>query len=210
VTRAAKKIDGRTSRAEDVRERRRAQMLETALRVFGTKGFHQTSISDLVEAAGVARGTFYLYFESKSAVFSSILDQAMTELRARLHRIEVEDPSAPPPQVQLRTQVVATLEYILQDRPLAMLLLFAGHTPDAEAAERLDQFFGEVRDLLRRAFESGTEIKLLRKVNSELAAAAMLGMIRGVVEQLISQPTPPQIETVVDELLIMALRGVLA
>ena len=54
------------------------------------------------------------------------------------------------------------------------------------------------------------DIKLLRRVQPELAAAAMLGMIRGVVEQLVSQPTPPPVETVVDELLILALRGVLA
>jgi AcrR family transcriptional regulator len=134
----------------------------------------------------------------------------MADLRGRIHRIEVDDPSAPPPQVQLRAQVVATLEYIVRDRALAMLLLSAGHTPDAEAAERLDQFFAEVRDLLRRAFESGKEIGLVRAVDPEIAAAAMLGMIRGVVEQLVSQPSPPAVDKVVDELLVLALRGVLA
>ena len=40
-----------------------------------------------------------------------------------------------------------------RDRALATLLLSAGHTPDAEAAERLDQFFAEVRDLLEPAIE---------------------------------------------------------
>jgi hypothetical protein len=134
----------------------------------------------------------------------------MTDLRARMHRIEVDDPAAAAPQVQLRAQVVAALEYVVQDRPLAMLLLSAGHTPDAEAAERLDQFFGEVRDLLRRAFETGQDIKLLRKVQPELAAAAMLGMIRGVVELLVNSPTPPAVDSVVDEVLLVALRGVLA
>jgi AcrR family transcriptional regulator len=178
--------------------------------VFADAGYHGASIHAIIERAQIARGTFYLYFESKAAVFASILDHAMYDLRTRIHRIEVEDPKAPPPQLQLRQQVVDTLEYIVRDRALAMLLLSAGHTPDAEAAERLDQFFGEVRDLLRRAFQSGQEIKLLRKVQPELAAAAMLGMIRGVVEMLISQPTPPPVESVVDELLLVALRGVLA
>jgi AcrR family transcriptional regulator len=126
-----------------------------------------------------------------------------------MHRIEVDNPKIPP-QLQLRAQVIDALEYVVQDRPLAMLLLSAGHTPDAEAAERLDQFFAEVRDLLRRAFESGQEIKLLRKVQPELLAAAMLGMIRGVVEMIITQPDAPKVEQVVDELLTVALRGVLA
>jgi hypothetical protein len=91
-----------------------------------------------------------------------------------------------------------------------MLLLSAGHTPDAEAAERLDQFFAEVRDLLRRAMESGMEIGLLRKVEPELAASAMLGLIRGVIEQLIRDPNPPAVDVVVSEMLMIALRGVLA
>jgi AcrR family transcriptional regulator len=188
---------------------RRRQIMTAAKHVFSEAGYHGASIHAIIERAQIARGTFYLYFESKAAVFDAILDQAMSELRGRIHRIEVEDKSAPPPQVQLREQVVGTLEFILSDRPLATLLLSAGHTPDAEAAERLDQFYGEIRDLLRRAMESGMEIGLLRKVDPPLAAAAMLGMIRGVIEQLIRDPNPAAVDVVVAELLMVALRGVL-
>ncbi len=196
--------------AERAKLERRRQIMNASKHVFAEAGYHGASIHAIIERAQIARGTFYLYFESKAAVFDSILDQAMADLRARIHRIEVEDKSAPAPQVQLREQILATLEYIIQDRPLATLLLSAGHTPDAEAAERLDQFFGEIRDLLKRAMESGMEIGLLRKVDPPLAAAAMLGMIRGVIEQLIRDPSPPAVEDVVSEVLMVALRGVLA
>ena len=188
---------------------RRRQIIEAAKAVFAEAGYHGASIHAIIERAQIARGTFYLYFESKAAVFDSILDEAMRELRGRIKRIDVETPNAVPPQQQLREQVIATLDYIVRDRALATLLLSAGHTPDAEAAERLDQFFGEVRDLLERAMESGMEIGLLRKVDPQLAAAAMLGMFRGVVEQLTSQTHLPPIENVVAEVLMIALRGVL-
>jgi AcrR family transcriptional regulator len=194
---------------DPLKRERRKQILDAAKHVFAEAGYHGASIHAIIERADIARGTFYLYFESKSAVFSSILDQAMADLRRHMHRIEVDNPKIPP-QLQLRAQVIDALEYVVQDRPLAMLLLSAGHTPDAEAAERLDQFFGEIRDLLRRAFESGQEIKLLRKLQPELLAAAMLGMIRGVVELVITKPDAPKVEQVVDELLTVALRGVLA
>jgi AcrR family transcriptional regulator len=196
--------------AERAKQERRRQIMNAAKHVFAEAGYHGASINSIIEKAQIARGTFYLYFESKAAVFDSILDQAMADLRARIHRIEVEDKNAPAPQIQLREQVMATLDYIVRDRPLATLLLSAGHTPDAEAAERLDMFYGEVRDLLRRAMESGMEIGLLRKVEPELAAAAMLGMIRGVIEQLIRDPSPPAVDVVVAEVLMVALRGVLA
>jgi len=186
---------------------RRRQIMTAAKTVFAEAGYHGASIHAIIERAQIARGTFYLYFESKSAVFDSILDQALSDLRTRIRRIEV-DPASPPPQVQLREQVVATLEYIVSDRPLALLLLSAGHTPDAEAAERLDQFFAEVRDLLRRALETGMEIGLLRPCQPPLVAAAMLGMIRGVIEFVV-RGDALKVDDVVSEILLVALRGVL-
>ncbi len=191
------------------KQERRRQILAAAKAVFAEAGYHGASIHAIIERAQIARGTFYLYFESKAAVFDSILDQAMADLRARIKRIEVEDPNAPPPQVQLREQVVATLEYVVGDRALATLLLSAGHTPEAEATERLDQFFGEIRDLLRRALRTGMEIGLVRSCNVELASAALLGMIRGVIEQLVREDRTATIDEVVTEMLMVALRGVL-
>ncbi|HEX2690201.1 MAG TPA: TetR/AcrR family transcriptional regulator [Kofleriaceae bacterium] len=205
---------GARSRGIDAGDRakqeRRRQILSAAKAVFAESGYHGASIHAIIERAQIARGTFYLYFESKAAVFDSILDQAMADLRARLHRIEVDDASAPPPQVQLRDQVIATLDYIVNDRPLATLLLSAGHTPDVDASERLEMFFTEVRDLLRRALETGMEIGLVRTCQSELVAAAMLGMTRGVIELLVRQTDTAKIDEVVSEMLLVALRGVLA
>ncbi len=194
---------------ERAKQERRRQILAAAKAVFADAGYHGASIHAIIERAQIARGTFYLYFASKAAVFDSILDQALADLRARIHRIDVEDPSASPPQVQLREQVVATLTYIVQDRPLATLLLSTGNTPDVEAAERIDQFYSEIRDLLRRALESGLEIGLLRKCHPQLVSAALLGLIRGVIEQLVRKDTGLGVEDVVNEMLMVALRGVL-
>jgi hypothetical protein len=88
--------------------------------------------------------------------------------------------------------------------------LSAGHTPDVDASERLDQFFAEVRDLLRRALETGMEIGLVRKCQPELIASAMLGMTRGVIELLVRGASALSVDEVVNEMLTVALRGVLA
>ena len=191
------------------KQERRRQIMAAAKAVFADAGYHGASIHAIIERAQIARGTFYLYFESKAAVFDSILDQALADLRALIHRIDVESVDVPAPQVQLRTQVIATLEYIVKDRALATMLLSAGNTPDVEAAERIEQFYGEIRDLLRRALESGLEIGLLRKCHPGLVSSALLGLIRGVIEQLVRGGNELSVEQVVDELLMVALRGVL-
>jgi AcrR family transcriptional regulator len=195
--------------AERAKQERRRQILGAAKFVFAEAGYHGASIHAIIERAQIARGTFYLYFESKAAVFDSILDQAMAELRSRIHRIAVDDPNAPAPQVQLREQVVATLEYVVRDRALATILLSAGHTPEAEASERLEHFFAETRDLLKRAMETGMEIGLLRQCEPDLVAAAMLGMIRGVIELVVKRGDEANVDNIVSEMLLVALRGVL-
>jgi len=56
---------GKIGKAEENKKRKRESLLNTAFELFTTKGINNTSISDIVEAAGVAKGTFYLYFKDK-------------------------------------------------------------------------------------------------------------------------------------------------
>ena len=53
-------------------EARRAQLLDAARRCFVADGYAGTSISSVVRAAGVAQGTFYVYFDSKQAVLAEL------------------------------------------------------------------------------------------------------------------------------------------
>jgi AcrR family transcriptional regulator len=192
------------------RAERREQILEAAKGVFADEGYHEASINAIIERAGIARGTFYLYFEGKAAVFDALLDQAMTDLRSRITRIDIENPDAPPPQVQLRTGLVELLEYVLSDRQLAVILLSGARAPEAEAAARLDAFFDEVHGVIKLALENGIAIKLVRPCNTEVTAAALLGTVRGVIEYLVTTDHPPPVDTIVNELIAVSLRGVLA
>jgi AcrR family transcriptional regulator len=196
-------------RASTARAERRRQILVAAKEVIAEAGYHEASINAIIERAGIARGTFYLYFESKAAVFDALLDQAMSDLRDRITRIDLDDPAGAPPQVQLRDQLVRVLDYVLGDRQLAMILLSGAKAPEAEAATRLAAFFGEIRGVIRRALENGIAIKLVRPCNIEVTSSALLGTVRGVIEHLVTSESPPPADEAVNELIAVALRGVL-
>ena len=51
-------------------------LLKTAFEFFTTKGFSKTSITDIVSKAGVAKGTFYLYFKDKYDIKNSNLEES--------------------------------------------------------------------------------------------------------------------------------------
>jgi AcrR family transcriptional regulator len=53
-------------------ERTQQQIVSAAIDMFDEKGFQKTRVSDIVAKAGVAQGTFYLYFKSKEDIFLSI------------------------------------------------------------------------------------------------------------------------------------------
>ena len=60
-------------KAETTKQKKRESLLNTAFDLFTTKGINNTSIADIVEAAGVAKGTFYLYFKDKYDINSKLL-----------------------------------------------------------------------------------------------------------------------------------------
>ncbi len=74
--------DDGTSKAGRTRgERTRARLLEAAEEVFAELGYHDASIVKITAAAGVAQGTFYLYFASKLAIFDELVDDLNRRVR---------------------------------------------------------------------------------------------------------------------------------
>jgi AcrR family transcriptional regulator len=63
-------------------EATRGRVLEAAEQVFGAKGYHGASVTEITRAAGVAQGTFYLYFRGKKEIFLDLVDDLGSRLRA--------------------------------------------------------------------------------------------------------------------------------
>lgn len=62
----------------------RQKLLETAEKIFGEKGYYETSVVDITQQAGVAQGTFYNYFPSKYAIFEELVVQLSRDLRLEI------------------------------------------------------------------------------------------------------------------------------
>ncbi|MCD2443888.1 TetR/AcrR family transcriptional regulator [Agromyces sp. SYSU K20354] len=84
----------RTARGEKTRRK----LLEAAEHVFAATGYHEASVSRITDVAGVGQGTYYLYFDSKLAIFNELVEdlnhrvrQAMSEgARGASSRLEAE------------------------------------------------------------------------------------------------------------------------
>lgn len=66
----------------------RSKLINAAVDEFAAKGYHTAKISDIVQAAGLTQAAFYLYFPSKEAIFTEIIEGYIEELRIRAQAIE--------------------------------------------------------------------------------------------------------------------------
>lgn len=67
-------------KVEIKKENKRKDLLNAAFELFTTKGFHDTSIADIVGQAGIAKGTFYLYFKDKTDIRNRLISAKATQL----------------------------------------------------------------------------------------------------------------------------------
>jgi AcrR family transcriptional regulator len=157
----------------------RSAIVQAARGCFAAKGFHETSIDDIQNAAGVSRGAFYHHFESKAAVFEAVyLDVSASAIR----RAGTAEPSAgSTPFDALVHGCMAWLD-IVAEPTVGRILLIEGPTALGwHRARELDEALslGPMRVLLRAAARSGEITRdvsdlTARLINALLAEAALL------------------------------------
>lgn len=79
---------------EAIRLQSKTQIINTALRLFASKGFASTSVADIAREAGISKGLLYNYFPSKEKLLLGIIGQALTELSQTMEQaVEIENPA---------------------------------------------------------------------------------------------------------------------
>ena len=131
-------------------QKTRARLVDAAIEEFSAKGFHDAKVSDIVSRCGLTQPTFYLYFDSKEAIYHHLLERVRREVTVVIANAKIPDDA---PRINVREKLSAAIEAFLQyfvDNPkLAPLGYF---DPDHNAALR-----DEIVALVSRnvAFEQG-------------------------------------------------------
>lgn len=143
-----------TPKVLERKQARRRKLLDRAIRLFGRKGYHTTTVPMIVRASGVATGTFYLYFRDKEDIFAAALE----ELGERISLAINQAMAAAPPDVlsHMQTAVQALVHFLAVHPQEARILI----VESSGLGKRLDA-------VRRRIVASHT-----RGVEQALAAAA--------------------------------------
>ncbi len=132
---------------------RKQQLIDCAAALFAERGYAETRIKDIVEAAGVAKGLFYWYFENKDALFAEVADDI--RLRLRKHQAAAIDPRADV-LTQVRQGTTATLRFMAENAHFFSLLEVETETVTAETRrEGTLQHIGDVKRIIQRGQADG-------------------------------------------------------
>lgn len=157
---------------------RSSEIREAALKLFGSRGYADVRMEDVAHAAGIAKGTLYLYYQSKDEIYAEAVQQTMEQLRVvtqeRLQAVQGFE-------VRLRTIIEARLEFWGKHRGVHRMLLTIGRQPEHRK---------QTRSILQKAAESLAQIMQEGIEHGEIAeqpikptALALLDMMRGANER---------------------------
>ncbi len=166
------------------REQKRRFILEAAAVTFGAKGFHAVTVKDIARGAGIAHGTFYLYFKDKNDVYRALSDQFQSKI------MDVILPGGPGGEFAegvelpglLRNRLAALAGLFESEQGLARVFVYRTPGTDPEFEGQRREFISRVTDALAAVLQAGAERGFFRRHDPRVAAMCLVGSIDMVIE----------------------------
>ena len=185
------------SRRERKKRETRRRLMETALRLFREHGYDATTVEEITEAADVAKGTFFNYFETKDTVLPALAELRLQRLEESLLP-EHGAPASPVARIKLALRLVA--EDSLSDPALTRRLFAAGMR---------HQGMRPVHALMKLLSEQVRQAQAAGEISADLDPIHVGGMLRALFFQQVivyhhgyrPAPLPETLDTMVNLLL---------
>src|SRR4030067_2594893 len=186
------------SRKSRRHQNNRLLILEAAKGVFSRRGFEKTTMADIAQAAEMATGTLYLYFNGKEELFYAVMEKGMNRLIQDLREVVTEEKAW---EKRLRLFIQKPFEFFEENRDFYKIYL--RELPFCNAGERRQSmqrcFRGHLEyvDLLEECLKKGLGFRSSAKYPIREAAL----MIRGaaafmILESMLEESSRPLTEKV--------------
>ena len=193
------------SKFQDVgREQKRRFILKAAALAFGEKGFHAVTVKDIAGRAGIAHGTFYLYFKDKRDVYREL----SRELRSQIMDVILPEGTSALPAAAIdlaaivRERLVGLGELFEREASFARVVVYRTPGTDAEFEAERRQFVDDVTDGIAAVLRAGAERGVVRPHDPRVAAMCLVGSMEMVIEswlQALDAGSGPSLHEMMEE-----------
>ena len=183
-------------------EQRRAEILDAALQLFSSKGFHDTTMEEVANAAGVAKGTIYLYFQSKEHLLLALKRDFMQGLTDAVAGIvadaieQLEGGKATDYRDIIDDIFQSVVDYHTSRRDAVEVVVRQSPSPDLvnEALELEREYLA----LVTSAFRTGMEYGLVHTEDPEMTAHLITAAIRDNIATCLCYGEPADLDRLVE------------
>ena len=169
-------------------EQRRGDILDAATRVFAEKGIQSATIADITHAAGVAKGTFYLYFDSKDqlvgALKAKMVDDILAHSSGLYAQVGREDWWA-----LVDTFAESYVDFMLEHREMCQIMAQEGISPESDPA--FAECYARIDEMLVTSLRAGMADGVFSTTDPEITAKLLHHAIDGtLVNAILYDPQP--------------------
>ena len=167
------------TRKERERLVRRQEIIRVAKRIFAEKGFDGATLEEIALKAEFAKGTLYGYFKNKEDLYISLLEEELGHLFGIMEGAMKEEEN---PLEKVKTLINRIFSYLVENREFFQIFtpertwLLKGEC--AEMKKRIHPKFEKVVEATAECLEEVMRTGRMRKLDSKIAANALLGMVR--------------------------------
>jgi AcrR family transcriptional regulator len=178
---------------EEEQRRRRKEIFDTSVHLFLEKGFNETSMREIAEAAGIGKSTLYDYFKSKDEVLITYFEEEIQKITERAKYITEQDLTI---SEKLRKIMVMHLAYLVDNKNLYLKLTFEAQRLSFQSQQQIQTARHAYQDMLRTLVEEGIQSGEFREVNPLFAARSIFTLLSIAV--FTSRPTGTPAEMMED------------
>lgn len=170
------------SKQDVVSEFRCAEILAAARKVFATRGFSDATVDEIAAAAGIAKGTVYLYYSSKRDIYLAALKHGLLELQERT-RATMQ--AAEGIRAKLRAFVRTRIEYAEANRDFIKIYHSEfGNLANANVSDsEFQQLYLKQARMLDGVLQEAVQKGEIRQIRTDFTAYIIYDMVKGVMTQ---------------------------
>jgi TetR/AcrR family transcriptional regulator, cholesterol catabolism regulator len=181
---------------------RRREIFDTTLNLILAKGFQETSMREIAEAAGMGKSSLYDYFKTKDEILVFVLEEETQMLTDKAREIAALDL---PPDQRLRQVMAMHMAFMQENANLFAILTVEAQRLKLASQKRIQERRYAYQNLVKEIIEQGIAQGCFREVNPLLAARLL---ITSLVSILYTTRPTGSAEDMLDDALTIFLDGI--
>ena len=188
---------------------RRAEILESAEKIFAAKGFYNATVAEIAGASGFAVGTIYQFFESKEQLYAALLTEKLKMLYEGIRKAVGQEAG-----VFRKIEVLAAsnFRFVESNAEFCSIFIRGDHLSLSEGSEALrERIMGDyaeyvffIENMIREGIQNGD----LKRMDPRMMAAALIGIINSCSFKWLTVAKEGSLETKIPFVMDIFLEGV--